>query len=404
MKLLLIRQNYPPERGAVRYMRDLATSLAGKGNQVTVITGLPNYPLGKPYEGYGRFRPDIRTEEKGVRVIRVPLIMASNRQPMLRILSFFSFFISGLIAGLSIRKLDAIVSSVPPVTVSVLGLILSKLKGVPLVMMIHDYEPLRSLELRGMPDSRLSRLMIDFFTAVYRQADRIVVTMETEQEEMVKRGVPAGQIEILTHGIDLNRFSQLSQNRDLFRIPVSDKRFCLLYMGTIGVAHDMETTLRCFAHPLNRDFPLDIIIIGDGECAAQCRQTVTQFQLNNVAFFPPIDLETVPGVLVQADILLCSQKPDLFAVGAKFYEYLAAGKPILANCTGVLARKLKEIGNGWIFAANNPEELNQALNNILESSENVFRRMGKRGKEYARTHYDAEIRHSRWANLLKELV
>ena len=65
MRLIFIRQNYPPEKGSVRYIRDLAEAMAERGHEVTVITGLPNYPTGKAYQGFGYLLPDVRIESHG---------------------------------------------------------------------------------------------------------------------------------------------------------------------------------------------------------------------------------------------------------------------------------------------------------------------------------------------------
>lgn len=404
MRLIFIRQNYPPEKGSVRYIRDLAEAMAERGHEVTVITGLPNYPTGKPYPGFGYLLPDVRIENHGVKVIRTPLVMASNTRPFIRLASFISFAFTALIAALLQSRPDVIVSSVPPVTVAPLGLLLSLLKRVPLVMMIHDFEPLRSLELRGMMNNGLSKIAVAAFTRLYQQADKIVVTIETELEAMLEWGAAEDKIEVVTHGIDIERFCAEMTIRSKDESIKRSGRSLALYVGTIGVAHDVEKMIECFATPEVRGLPVDLVVIGDGECAPVCLDLVKQNQLDNVRILPPVNLDKVPGLLLEADLLVCSQKPNLFSVGSKFYEYLAAAKPLLANSTGILSRKVREIGNGWVFRADCPETLLKALQEFLACPLEERANMGRAGKEYAKNNYSAVARHDKWEQMLVELA
>ena len=147
MKLLFVRQNYPPERGAFRYIYNLATDLARRGHHVTVMTGTPHYPFSTPYPGYSRFFP-ISKMENGVKVIRLPLIMAANSQPLKRILGFLSFAIVLFPALLICGKPDLFVCSIPPITAGPAVHLVSRLRRIPLIMMLHDFEPLTSASLR----------------------------------------------------------------------------------------------------------------------------------------------------------------------------------------------------------------------------------------------------------------
>src|SRR3972149_4671088 len=152
MNVVIVSQYLPPERGAVRYTQQLAHGVALRGHRVTVIAGLPHYPMGIPCQGFGRWKPAIR-EEGGVRVIRTPLVMGANRQPLRRILGFVTFMISALIWIAFSPRPSIVIASVPPATVSITGLIGSLLRRCPLIILLRDIEPARALRLRGCPRS-----------------------------------------------------------------------------------------------------------------------------------------------------------------------------------------------------------------------------------------------------------
>ncbi|MFH1071599.1 MAG: glycosyltransferase family 4 protein, partial [Candidatus Glassbacteria bacterium] len=403
MKILLVRQNYPPERGAVRYVSDLAENLASRGHEVTVITGLPHYPTGRPYPGFGRFRPDMRIES-GVKVIRLPLVMASNHQPLLRIVGFLSFAAIGFPILLCIQRPDVLVTSVPPVTVGLIGPLAARLRGLPLVLLLHDYEPLRSFELRGLDRTGAGRLLIRFFTRIYRMAERMVVTIETERQALIARGAPYEKIEIITHGVDVDRFEQKSREPipfELFRRP---GRRLALYLGTLGVAHDVESLIRAFSTAEVKSLPVDLAIVGDGECEPVCREIIEREELKGIRIYSPVSLDWVPALLSSADLLVLSQKPDLFSLGSKFYEYCATGKPMIANSSGILARTIRKVDCGWVFEARVPGSLEEALGKFLRSSGSGLSGMGARAKAYARDRLSITDRHDRWEKLLGEVI
>lgn len=402
MRLLFIRQYFPPERGAQRYIYDLAEAMGSRGHDVTVLTGLPNYPLGVPYEGFGRYRPDIRTEN-GMKVVRVPLLMASDRQPLRRILGFVSFAISALPWGLLLPEPDVILTHAPPVTVAPLGTVVAKLREIPLVMVLHDVVPKTHFDIRGIGDTTLARFTQRLFSRLYERADQIVVTHETQLQEMVELGTAADRIEVLTHGIDVARFAERAKLTVPFSLPRQDGRAVLLYTGSVGQHNYLESTIRAFADPAVRDLPVDVVIVGDGELAPLCERVIAEHSIDNVTMLPSIPSDWVPAVLSQADALLLSIKPCCDVYGSKFYEYLAAGRPLIANNSRSLARLIHEIGNGWAFDSAEPRTLELALKQFLAMSPEDRQRCGRLGQEYARTHFDAAARWQRWEDMLVEI-
>lgn len=405
MRILFIVQNYPPEPGPVRYTRDLAVALAARGHDVTVITGLPHYPTGEPTSGFGRTRPQRRREE-GVHVIRVPLIMASNQQPVRRVLGWLTFSMSAWAWVLLERRPDVIVASVPPFPVAALGLVSARLRRVPVVMMLRDVEPLCSLHIRGLEGHSLARPMIQTAMAVYRRADHIVVLHENQRQSLLDyRPMPA--TETITHGIDVAGFLRQAAQPDRLALPRRDGRRLAVYLGTIGAAHGIPSLVAAFGTPAVRSLSIDLAVVGDGEESAICRQWVEQQDLTNVSLVPAIPLEQVPAVLGQADLLVCAYRTRdrtlAGIIGSKFYEYLAAGKPLLVNGTGVAADLVQQVGNGWTCNSDDPATLAGALSAFLADPEQAAA-MGLRGQRYARDHFSARDRHDRWEDLLEGLA
>ena len=87
-KILFVCQYFYPEvfRG-----NDIAFYLADEGHEVHVVTGIPNYPGGKFFDGYGWWKKRHEVVN-GVKVTRLPIIPRGNNKIML-MLNYFSYLV-----------------------------------------------------------------------------------------------------------------------------------------------------------------------------------------------------------------------------------------------------------------------------------------------------------------------
>lgn len=399
MRILFVVQNYPPERGPVRYTYDLAVRLALAGQDVTVLTALPNYPLGRCYRGFGRFRPDIR-QESGVRVVRVPALMASNRQVVRRVIGFLTFALSAMPWALLTQKPDVVIASIPPITVAGLGVLCSLIRRRPLVILARDIEPLTSLELRGLEKSLVGRCLIILSRILYRRARRIVTIHSGQVERLRELSIPVERIVTIPHGVDVTEMSDRPEVAEKVSIPRREGCYLLLYLGTIGRCHDLESFIKTAADRRIRSLPLDIVLIGDGECANNCMKLINRDKLENIRIMQPVPHECVPSILARGDILLCSYKRHREALlGSKFYEYCAAGKPILVYGESHASRLVEQIGNGIAVRTEDSDSLYCAMSSFL-SDIALWRDRGQLGAEYAQKHFSFESRIRAWTSAL----
>src|SRR3990172_414827 len=185
MRILIISQYFPPEVGAGSNRNfHLATHLASKAHQVKVVCGLPNYPKGKIYSDYTLklFHHETLNSVEIIRTFVIPTRYTSNIK---RILNYSSFSISAFLASLFL-KYDLIISSSPPLSVGVVGLLLSYIKGKPLVFDIRDVWPGAAIDL-GVLRSRLFIGVLKFFEkAIYKKATFLIAPTEETKEIILK--------------------------------------------------------------------------------------------------------------------------------------------------------------------------------------------------------------------------
>lgn len=398
MRVLVLRQNYPPERGALRHTREWATALVRRGHQVTVVTGLPHYPIGRPYPGFSALRPDVRDED-GVRVIRTPLVMGSNRQPLRRILGFCTFPLLALPWILRAERPDVVVGSVPPVPVALLALATARFHRAPLVLTVHDLVPYTTLEPRGLHRWPLADALVRSCVGLYDRAQRIVALHPAQVDQLVHYGATRERIRVLTHAVDFPRFDTLSAADIPFRLPRTHGRRVVLYVGTLAVYHEVHTLVRAFRDDAVRRLPVDLAIVGDGECRDELARLAAEPPAAAVHVLPSVPPDWVPAVMAQADALAIANPPDSPYTGSKMCEYLATARPILARRSVGTARILTDADCGWIIDPDRPQTLVDALTTLLVHPERA-RELGLNGRRYAARHFDAARLHEAWEQLL----
>ena len=144
MKILLVTQHFPPERGAVRRLYEFASFFKDNGHDVTVLTAMPNYPDGIiPGKYKGKFyHQDMMN---GLDIRRSFVLPASNAQPKKRMIGFLTFLTSSIINSFRLKgKFDLVLASSPPVTSAMLGYVISKLRRTKLVLVVAHNTPPQS--------------------------------------------------------------------------------------------------------------------------------------------------------------------------------------------------------------------------------------------------------------------
>jgi len=399
MRVLILSHYYPPERGSVRYAHDLANGLAAHGHEVTVIAEMPHFPLGKPYPDFGLWKPVVR-DENGIRVIRVPLVMGANSQPVRRTLGFLTFMLSALPWICVMKRQDAVIASIPPATVGVLGLLAGVIHRRRYLALLRDIEPMRSLTLRGMAHKRRGRLLLRVFRWIYRRAAHVVAVHENERAALLRWGILEPRITVIGHGIDVDAWQTAADRGPVLTIPRRPGRHLVIYAGTFGLVHGLPALMESLADPRIAALPLDFVFVGDGQHRGVCEQFLMGNHQGHIRILPSVDPGGVPAVLAQADLLLCSFRDDSdSALGTKFLEYCALGKPILVSGKSQAGLLVSQIGNGLACAAHDHESLVLSLTDFADRPE-YWREQGRLGQEHARVHFAQRGRIDQWQGLL----
>jgi len=394
VRILVLTQYFWPESFRIN---DVAEGLASRGHQVTVYTGLPNYPTGRFFDGYGFLGP-FNQKFRQTEVRRVPLLPRGGGGPIRLALNYLSHaFMATLLAPFQ-KKCDVILVFEPsPMTIGIPARVLRALKGAPLVFWVQDLWP-ESLSATGAVRSRAVLALVDrLIKWIYRGCDRVLVQSEAFIPSVEAHGVPRERIHYLPNSAEAFYRKVSVEKSDL------PEGFRVLYAGNIGAAQDFPTILRA-AELLRDETRIRWIIVGDGRMRAWVESEVKNRKLGNVTLLGQRPPEEMPRLFAQADVLLATlRREPIFAytIPSKIQSYIACGRPVVAALEGEGSRIIREAAAGWTVTPEDPQALAEAVRSASRLSKAELDAMGGRGEAWFRQHFDRETLLSRLEHLLK---
>ncbi len=381
MRILLMSQWFDPEP-TIKGM-SFARELVRLGFEVEVVTGFPNYPGGKLYDGY-KVRIFTREIRDGVSIARVPLYPSHNRSRMGRLVNYLSFACSALIYGLFFAKrADVIYAYHPPLTVGIAATVIRKIRRIPVVYDIQDLWP-DTLQATKMFSSGIGLRLVSILCAwVYRSVDHLVVLSPGFKRILNERGVPLSKIDVIYNWSDEGAIDS-TIGRLPSEFPTSDW-FRILFAGNLGIAQSLNAVLDAAKILERTGSNIVFIFLGNGVEADKLRLRARGMGLGNVVFLAAVPMSEVGTILKSADALLVHLKRDpLFEVTipSKTQAYMAAGKPILMAVGGDAAALVSSSSCGVIAQSENAVSIAQAAVALMSCGPEARRKMSESARQY----------------------
>jgi len=403
MKILIISQHFPPEKGAVRRIFEFARYFLGKGHDVSVLTAMPHYPDGivpPKYRGHFYLRENI----EGVKVHRSYVLPAANRYPGKRMVGFVVFLLTSLINAFRIRdNYDIVLATATQVTNPVIGWILSKLFSVKCVIENRDLQPESSEDFGNLNRSFFTRQLKKFMHWLYRKADRVVAVTDGISDYLATIGLDPANVTTIKSGVG-TEFINSDSNGIRKKFGWEDK-FLVLYAGTLGWAHSLETVIEA-ARQLTDQPDIYFVFVGDGQKREALEGMVRDYGLSNVSFIGTQPLETIPYFLKASDVLVESLKEVPITKGTfpcKLFEYMASGRPIVfgaRDCEAI--RELEKAGGALWFPTEEPQKLSELIL-ALKQGRIDGEKLGRQYHHHASTDHRREIWAERYSQFIESI-
>ncbi|MEX5441379.1 glycosyltransferase family 4 protein [Acinetobacter indicus] len=381
MKILLLTQWFDPEptlKGLV-----FAKELQRQGHEVQVLTGFPNYPTGKIYDGYKlRFKQTEYIE--GIEVTRVALYPSHDSSVLKRIFNYISFaFMAALIGIFATKKTDVIYAYHPPLTVGVAALLIKLFRRIPIVYDIQDMWP-DTLKATGMMNNeKLLNIISLVCDQVYKYVDHIVVLSPGFKQLLMNRNVKEDKISVIYNWCDEEALETKTILKEEYNQILSNK-FNLVFAGNLGKAQGLDTLINV-AKALQNNNQIQLVFVGDGTERELLITKVAELNLENVAFIPRVPMSEVGGILKRADVLIVHLKDDkLFeiTIPSKTQAYMAMGKPILMAVKGDASDIVSKAQAGVIAKPEDTESILLAINSLYHLDKPNLLKMGENSKKY----------------------
>lgn len=376
--ILVVSQYFYPEQFRIN---DICRELVKLGHEVTVITGIPNYPEGRFYKGYG-LNKKRRELWNGIEIIRIPLI-SRGKSSIRLVLNYYSFVLSGWSwSYFTKREFDVVFTfEVSPLTQALIGMWYSKRKNVRHILYVQDLWPENLEVVGGIHNKMVLNHYAKMASKIYDSCSTVLATSPSFVEDIQKRTKNKSKVKYWPQYAE--DVYKPSKTKDYELVP-DDDRFKIVFTGNIGYAQGLEI-LPKVARLVNDD--VCFVIVGDGRYKEQLIEEIRGVE-EKFLFIDRQPPEKIPSILAACDVAFISFMDNpLFkkTIPAKLQSYMACGMPILAVAEGETKRIVEEAQCGVCCDIGNAEALANRVQMIREMDKGI---LGRNAQLYYKACFD----------------
>lgn len=371
MHVLYFHQHFttPAGAGGTRSY-EMSQRLIQAGHSVTMVCG--SYGSGETGLSDPFVRGKRMGEVDGIRVIEFELPYSNQQGLLKRTWTFLKFALRSMLVALT-TKYDLAFATSTPLTAGIPGIAAKWLRRKRFVFEVRDLWPELPREMGVIKSPLVLWGMSVLEWVSYRSADRCIGLAPGIVDGIARRGVDPSRITSIPNGCDLELFggSEIVPWRPE---GVRDSDLLAVFTGTHGVANGLNAVLDAAKELSNRRCEdIKLVLIGDGKLKSELVQRATKLKLNNVVFHEPVDKRRLSGLLSSADIgmQILANIPAFYRGTSpnKFFDYLAAGLPVLNNYPGWLADLIKANECGIAVPPDSPTAFADALQELAADNQ-----------------------------------
>lgn len=403
MHVLYFHQHFTTPKGAsgIRSYQ-MARALVARGHKVTMVCGsLYNGATGltQPFRNGQR-----RGSVDGIDVVEFDLNY-SNKDGFLRRILVFAKYAIGSIRIALFERYDLVFATSTPLTAGIPGIVAKWVRRKPFVFEVRDLWPELPRQMGVIRNPVLLAAMAVLEKLSYISANRCVALSPGIFEGIEKRGISEKQITMIPNGCDIELFSDpIAKPWRPESVPESN--LLAIFTGTHGQANGLDAVLDAanILRQRGRD-DITILLVGDGKLKASLMERADREKLSNVVFHEPIEKARLVSLMMAADLgLQCLANIPAFYYGTspnKFFDYAAAGLPVLCNYPGWIAELIRLNNSGYAVEPENASAFADALEHITEHKDELTA-MSASIQALARRDFDRMKLASNWVQWVVE--
>ena len=389
MNILFLTDNFYPETNApAKRTLEHCKEWSSQGHNITIITGAPNFPKGKVFDGY---KNKIYQSEiiNNLNVKRVWTFIAANEGFLLRILDYISFMISSFFCGIFTRKHDVIIATSPQFFTLLSGYFISLIRRTPLVLEIRDLWPESIVAVGAMKESSwIIKVLHRLAFFLYSRATMVVCVTQSFKNELIKKGIDKNKIFVVENGFNLD--NSITPNKSIKEVEkqynIKEADFIVSFTGTVGMAHGLDIILKS-AKTIHTK--VKFLIIGDGASKSELLDRAQKEQLNNIKFISNISWQEIVNLnqVIDMHLVHLIDNPGFKKViPSKIFESMALRKPIIMGVLGESRDIVIKARCGININPDNHNELNDAINKYIDTPQ-ALKEIGDNGYSFLTKNY-----------------
>lgn len=388
--ILVVAQYFYPEQFRIN---DICIEWVKRGYEVTVLTGIPNYPQGKYYEGYGLLKK--RKEEfEGINIIRIPLVPRGNNSAMLA-LNYLSFVASGFLWKTFTRvKADYVfIYEVSPMTQALPGIWYAKKMKKPCFTYVTDLWPENVEIVTGVKNRFFLNSIGSMVDYIYKNSNRIFTSSQSFVDAIHDRGVSKSKIEFWPQYAE-DHYLPLIKERVTVPEIVEDEYFNIIFAGNVGTAQGLGILPKVALLLQSKGIKVRFNIVGDGRFKETLVQMVRENEVEDMFNF----IEKQPATRISEFMAVCDatlislSKSKVFSITlpAKTQSCLACGLPVIVSADGEIQDVIKKANAGVCSDAGDVDELAENIKRLVVMPADKLDEMSRNALAYYNLYFNKE--------------
>jgi len=377
VKILYLHQyfNTNENSGGTRSY-EFSNELTKAGHEVVVITGK-------------------KTDQSSIKNERLKVISTNTKYSndmgfLRRVLSFFHYILFSIILSLKVKNIDVVFATSTPITIGVPGYIISKLKRAKFIFEVRDVWPDVPIELGFINNKALIYLLKKYELFIYKHADYIIALSKGMKNNILSKGNFKNKLSVITNLANLEMYNNIEIDEKKIKKNYGlENKFICIHPGTMGFVNGLDFILDT-ANYTKENKEIHYLLIGSGKEKDNLKTRVKKENLNNVTIADPLPKKDIIKVIKASDLGLMVVRNEFKILednsANKFFDFLAAGLPILINYEGWQKETLendeagfstltsKEMADKIIYLNNN----RTLRDNIAKNSKDIAEKYSKK--------------------------
>ncbi len=389
MKILYLHQYFltNTSSGGTRSY-EFTKYLSDNGYKVNVITGTDSE---KKYDEL----------QEGLSVYSTRTKYNNKMPKWRRIIAFFDYIIKALIKGLKTKNVDIVFATSTPLTIGIPAVLIAKLLRKKLIFEVRDVWPDVPIQLGYINNKFAAKFLSKLEFWIYKNSKHVIVLSDGMYQNLLRKGIPAEKLSVIENMSNLYLYDNVTNK---YRDSALEGKFVCIHPGTMGHVNGLDFVLDVAKEIIEIDNDILFLLIGEGNRKEQLIKRVKEENLTNVLINDALPKKEIVSVIKSSDLgIMCvdNQYKILEDNSAnKFFDFLAAGLPILINYGGWQKQVLEESNCGR--ANMTPKEMAAAILEIKRNP-NLQLEMSNNSRKLAENKYADSIAKKKLLTIIKNI-